>query len=1218
MVKRFFNNALFLYVSPLIRVGRTRPLTELDVVDVPPDMEPRNASDKFANVPTDTFFRFIWEAFLAVGTPARMVLVITCVRLCIAMGTPILLHSVLTQLPTATFIDFPWVLLLTSVSLGLVGMTGAVVQQHFYFNALKTFGIIVNGLNRRVVKQALTLRHSSRATMNTGDMVNHLSSDTDAIAESGFFIPEFLNTVLETILILIVLTWFLGWAAIAAYGALLLLSPLTILVSKRYRKLDHQIMELRDERVTLMSQILQGIRVIKFQAWEHSVRAEVESVRSKEIATKVRIVKTDAVSTMLFVSTTTVVAFVGFSTFVILGGALSAPLIFACIALFAMLEEPFGLISHLLANLQHARVATTRLHKYFQAKVRSQDMRPISSPNKAIGIEVTGLRLRYPDATSDAVQVDSLNITAGMSVAVIGQVGSGKSTLLRCLASMHELTSGLIEYTDVRSDCRIRSAYVPQEAFIMNASLLDNIRFGADDYQANSISEIVEACALEADLALMPAGLATEIGERGVNLSGGQKQRVSLARAVFHKPGIVFLDDPLSAVDVETESALVDRLLFGAWNTITRIVVTHRLTHLNRFDKVIVVHEGKILGAGTFQEIEHLVPRSVFQHEAEAAPIPEMESFTHLDATPHTVPQEVSHTSTRITDDEDREVGAVEFKVYVDYIRAMVGKHKIFAPLNLFLLLASATAITVLPMVQTVWMGYWTEHNDVATPLIAVFVYGILGTLVLTGWLGERLLWLYRSARAGQTIHDLALSGVLNSTIRFFDSTPMGRVLNRFSRDMEGVDDHLSWNFEQSFKSLAQTIGSLILIVSILPIILLVLVPVLFIYYRLQRDYRASAREAKRLESVARSPRYAHFKELVSGLDVIHGFGKEPFFLDSFYSILSNHQHAFWRSILLNRWFSVRVPIVGGLIALATSVGVVLLARDGALSAGIAGVVLTYALSFWMNLNWTVRAFSEVESRMTSVERLKRYADLQPENSTLGPALVADATQWPTRGRIEVKGLCVRYAHNLPRVLHNVSFNVEPGWKVGITGRTGSGKSTLFQSMFRFVEAEAGEILVDGMNIAQVPLGVLRRGIAIIPQDPTLFIGTIRSNIDRFDECSDEQVWSALRRVQLAGLILGLPSQLQSSVSENGSNFSQGQRQLLCMARAILTRAKIIVMDEATASVDHDTDVLIQQTIREEFADVTVLVIAHRLETVADANLLVELAGGRVQKITKR
>ena len=1224
-------------------MGKLRPLQASDALPLPENLHPRNASSAFDRLDTSRFTRFTLSVFFATGARARRMIVLTIVRVLIALSTPILLKLVLEQIAAINpALSIPAGLLALGIALGVLGMTGAVVQQHFFYNALGGFATIVNGMNRRVVRHALQLRHSSRSSMNTGDLVNHLSSDTDAIAETSFFVPEFLNGAFETLLVLIVLFVYLGWAALAAVGTMLLLSPLTVMVARRYRKLDHQIMELRDERVTLMSQILQGIRVVKFHAWEPSVHAEVADVRRHEINTRVRIVATDAMSTMLFISTSTVVAFTGFTTFVLLGGTLTAPLVFACIALFALLEEPFGMISHLLANLQHARVATTRLHAFFTAPVRKTDERVLSAPNAALGIEVTDVSLRYANSPALALDNVQLGIRQGAAVAIIGPVGAGKSSLLRTMAGLHQVTSGTVEYTNLASEHRARTAYVPQEAFIMNASVSQNILFGNDD-AVRLQHQIIHDCALEEDLRLMTAGLETEIGERGVNLSGGQKQRVSLARAACHEPGVVFLDDPLSAVDVSTEDVLIERLIFGRWSNITRVVVTHRLTHLDRFDHIVVMEAGRVIAQGTYSEVEHLVAHAISHSEdhsiAQSAMRSEIVDGAH---TTHAHSPDASDEISRITEDEDRGTGAVRLDVYWHYLRAMVGTHPVYAPLIFIGLVVTACLVTALPMLQTSWLGYWTDINSgtavsalqgikafwnvlvgwagvsISDPLVAVAIYGVLGTFVLSGWLGERFLWLYRSAAAGKTIHNNALEGVLGAPLRFFDSTPMGRVLNRFARDQEGVDDHLSWNFEQSFKSLTQTVGALVLILAVLPIVIVVLVPVLLVYYRLQKDYRTAAREAKRLESIGRSPRYAHFKELVTGLDVIHGFGKERFFMDSFYSILAEYQKLYWCSITLNRWFSVRIPIVSGFVAVATSIGIIVLAHQGTITTGIAGIVLTYALSFWWNLNWAIRSFSEVESRMTSVERLRTYGSLPPEpRTTTQPALPA-STPWPTNGALEVSGLHVRYAAHLPLVLKDISFSVPARAKVGIVGRTGSGKSTLFQALFRFVEPESGEIRIDGVDITSVPLQRLRRSIAIIPQDPTLFIGTVRNNLDRFSECTDEEVWTALRRVQLADVVLALPGKLDGEVLEGGLNFSQGQRQLLCMARAILTDARLIVLDEATASVDNETDALIQKTIREEFSDVTVLIIAHRLDTVADADMIIEIASGKIARVNSK
>lgn len=551
-------------------------------------------------------------------------------------------------------------------------------------------------------------------------------------------------------------------------------------------------------------------------------------------------------------------------------------------------------------------------------------------------------------------------------------------------------------------------------------------------------------------------------------------------------------------------------------------------------------------------------------------------------------------------------------------------------------LIITVLMISFMPILQTSWLGHWSDmnatgtstgiwswllsafHTEALSAPFAITIYGLLGTIVLLAWGIERITWLSRTAAASRTIHDDALTGVLQAPLRFFDSTPMGRILNRFARDMEGVDDHLSWNIEQSFKALTQTLSSMVLIMSVLPLIIIVIIPVFWLYNRLQQDYRKSAREAKRLESISRSSRYSHFKELVTGLDVIHGFAREHHFINTHRYILARYQRAYWCSIMLNRWFSTRVPLTGGLVAVGTSVLIIIAAWNGAISPGMAGLVMTYAISFWATLNWTIRAFSEVESRMTSVERLETFATLPSEPPVTSSPVLADDIVWPTKGAVQIDDLHVRYAPHLPTVLHGVSFSVEPAMNVGIIGRTGSGKSTLFQTLFRFVEPERGRIMIDGVDITSIPLDRLRRSIAIIPQDPTLFIGTVRLNLDRFNECSDAEIWEALRRVQLADLIRDLPGGIHAPVVEGGANFSQGQRQLLCLARAILIRARIIVLDEATASVDIATDALIQRTIREEFRDVTVLTIAHRLDTVADADMIVELSAGRVSNVTRR
>mgnify|MGYP003407081493 FL=1 len=1215
---------LFLEANAIVRAGRAHPLTADDALPLAPELTPQ-PSGPLPALRFVPFWPFLLRLFFASGRPARSIVLLTFVRLAIASSAPVLLHALLSRLPAAAnAVTFPWRLLGLALLLGSAGISTAVMTQHWFHQALRIRTWIVNAINQRVVTHALHLRRSARASMQTGDLINHLGSDTDALAEAGFFVSETFNATLTILVSFALLTYYLGWASLAAVGALVVLTPFTALLAARFRRLDERIMSIRDQRTTLMSQIVHGIRVVKYHAWEPSVHAEVQALRKPEIRTRIGVVGSDVLASALWVSTATVVAFAGFGAFTLLGGALNAPLVFACLALFTMLEEPFGLISHILARAQHARVASQRLHEYFAAPERNLDA--VSSSSEPQAIRCQELRVQYAGAPAPALELSQLVIQAGEAVAIVGPVGAGKSTLLRVLGKIQLPVHGTVEHA---GSTRARIAYAPQEAFTLNASLRANIEFGSADEErlsSHELQAIIADCALIPDLAAMPAGLDTEIGERGVNLSGGQKQRVALARAAYHRPGIALLDDPLSAVDVHTEDLLVERLLFGRLRHITRVVTTHRLAHLARFDRVLFVVAGRVLAAGPYQELvrDHAEFRafcaSTTRHDAPAPPAPE----------PHVVIPGSDHSGARgthsagsaanegrMTEDEDRATGAVRWPVYLDYLRALIGDRRLMRPVLFGALLLSVVVVALLPVAQRIWFARFTDRALSSDARSAVLTYGAFGLAVLVCSIGQRFLWLYRAAAAGRSIHDHALAGVLAAPLRFFDSTPTGRILNRFARDLEVVDDELSWSIEQACRTAANTVATLLLILSVVPLLLFVALPVFAIYYQVQHAFRSVAREARRLESVARSPRYAQFKEVVTGLDVIHAFDREHFFLAQFYEILSHYQRMHWCSIQLNRWFGTRMGLIGGGLSLGTCVAVVWLSHLGQISAGMAGLVLSYALGLWGALNWAVRALSEVETYMTQAERLQHYTRLTPEPITTRPAL-PESTEWPTRGSIEFRDVVARYAPHLPRVLDGVSFRVEGRSKVGVIGRTGAGKSTLSQSLFRFLELERGAIFVDGVDIASVPLPRLRRALAIIPQDPTLFAGSVRSNLDRFGTCSDEEIWSALRRVRLDASVRALPGELSAKVAEHGHNFSQGQRQLLCMGRAILARARVIVLDEATASVDVRTDRLIQAAIHSELSDVTVLVIAHRLETVADADLILELAHGRVVRSSEQ
>jgi ABC-type multidrug transport system fused ATPase/permease subunit len=596
------------------------------------------------------------------------------------LATPILLHELI-----ASFGDVTISLTMTYVFAALLGVAGiadGILTQHGYYFKLMTHARIINGLNRRVFEQSLMLTRAERLAIPSGDIVNHLGSDTEQMAESSFFVPDSLYCSIVTLSVLVMLWSYLGVAALFSLAALVLISPFSRALAQRFTRLDHELLEYRDERVTLMTQLLHGIRVLKYFAWEKSAMQEVEKVRTKELDARMRLATTNALSSVVFICTSTLVAFVGFGSYVLMGNTLTAPLVFACLSLFIMLEFPFGMVAHIISMIAQARVSALRLHSYFSRTIQPYEQKPEMPKNMPVSINVENVSVYYNG--TKAVKNANLHIAAGESVAIVGEVGAGKSTLLLSLLGDTDM-SGLITYTGVPFGYSSRTAYVPQEAFVMNGTLRDNILFGEplDDALADDqdFGGILHDCALIDDIGSMAAGLDTEIGERGVNLSGGQKTRLCLARAVAKHPNVVILDDPLAAVDTITETFLCNTLLFGRWRNITRIVATHRLAHLERFDKIVYMEKGEIIAQGSFQEIvknseefaaffsQHIHDDMIHAHEAPKSEIQENES------------------DGKLIEEEDREFGAIHSGVYKDYARALGGENTRLRPFILGALL---------------------------------------------------------------------------------------------------------------------------------------------------------------------------------------------------------------------------------------------------------------------------------------------------------------------------------------------------------------------------------------------------------------------------------------------------------------------------------------------------------------------------------------------------
>jgi ABC-type multidrug transport system fused ATPase/permease subunit len=1195
----FLKSILFLQAQELIALGRKRVIQATDRLMLIPEVDPETIPWDESAVDWSSRKAFLFSLVKVAKKNIRTAVSFQIVGSCFSFATPFLLHAFITRLQKGNFSQQDlFELCLIAISFGLCGAGNGVAIQHYFYQTLKFNQISTNLVNKKIFSHSLKLSAGAKNKYQVGDIVNYMSSDSDAIADGCIMTIDLCNAGVLLIGCTLTLFYYLGWSALAALVVMALLIPITNHLSKSFMHLEDRMLVYRDQRMTLMTQVLNAIRVVKYFVWEKSVLAEVSEIRSKEIQARYELAQAEIFWGLIYTSISSIVLFAALLTHVLRGFEIDLALIFTCISVFAIMEDHFGGLSKFISRFINVLVSSDRITQF----LKSETIDFIKPEMSKEFLKVDGVSFNYNDQ-QQIIKDLSLTLQNGQSLAIVGPVGSGKSTLLHLLMCELKPSHGKVLFSaEMKS-----KAYVSQDAYIVNSTLQENIVFGKKNVSVQQIALALKLTALEYDLMAWPAGLETEIGEKGVNLSGGQKQRVSLARAYLSDADFYLLDDPLSAVDPNTEKWLCDALLFGEWKNKTRVVVTHRLASLTRFDQILFIENGECF-LGSYDELsKKSTSFQKFLKTHDENVMKELSS-THQMSTTQTDVVSTGDTL-RITEDEDRAIGAVDNTVYLDYLKALGGSGK-NQRIILVTLFVAALFVVATPLSQKLWLSQAQKLQSL-TALQIILVYGALGIATMLVTFLSNSFWSRRGIEAGKSFHDKMIRSVLNTPIRFFDSTPVGRILQRFSRDMESVDIHLQWSFDHTIHAFFHITVSFLLIIFVLPLVIIFMVPIFWIYFRLQNDYRRVAREVKRLDSMARSPRYAHFKETLQGLYVIRAFDKCDWAMGQFYSKLKFSTEMSRTHFLVNRWFSTRLPLIGAAISASTGLMIVASSHWGYISAGTAGLVTLYAIDFWRHLNWGVRVFSDLESRMTSVERLQFYSELPPEKNVV-EQLALTSEFWPENGELEFKNVSLRYAPHLPLILKNVSFKIPSGCRVGLVGRTGSGKSTVFQSVYRFVDIEVGEILLNQIPIHQVPLEKLRRNLAVIPQDPTLFMGSLRSNIDRYEQASDAEVWSVLNKVSLESFVSKLPNQLLFKVAENGANLSQGQRQLICLARALLMKVKIIFLDEATANVDVETDAIVQKVIRDSLDGMTLVTIAHRLSTLDGYDMIIELKNGEV------
>uniref|UniRef100_A0A1A8N8X7 ATP-binding cassette, sub-family C (CFTR/MRP), member 8 n=1 Tax=Nothobranchius rachovii TaxID=451742 RepID=A0A1A8N8X7_9TELE len=887
---------------------------------------------------------------------------------------------------------------------------------------------------------------------------------------------------------------------------------------------------------------------------------------------------------------------------------------------------------------------------------------PSQDVDRDICIKITGGYFTWTDGPPTLSNVD-IKIPFGKLTMIVGQVGCGKSSLLLAALGEMQRISGTVIWNslpglesegdesptdkDAASDTDIRKrgpvAYASQKPWLLNTSVVENITFEMPMIKSR-YKTVIEACSLQPDIDILPQGDQTEIGERGIILSGGQKQRISVARALYQQTSVVFLDDPFSALDIHLSDHLMQdgilKMLREEKRTV--VLVTHKLQYLPHADWIIAMKDGSIQTEGTLKDIQNAEPE-LFEHWRTLMHRQDREFETETVAASMTDMERKNlrramYSRDAARTEEDEEEDSVESEDDDNLSQVMRQRATIpWRSCGTYLSSAGVLLLTLLLLSQLFkhtlmvaidyWLAHWTSHVittklgtaahnctvvqacgfshswylSVFSVLCCLGIILCLATSVTVEWTGLRV---------AKELHHNLLNKIILAPMRLFETTPLGSILNRFSTDTNTIDQHIPTTLECLSRSTLLCLSALGVISYVTPVFLIALLPLAVACYFIQKYFRMASRDLQQLEDSTQLPLLSHFSETVEGLTTIRALRYEPRFRQRLLQFTDANNIASLFLTAANRWLEVRMEYIGACVVLVAAVASITNSLYDQLSPGLVGLGLTYALMVSNYINWMVRNLADMEVQLGSVKRINGLLKTEPENyeGLLTVAQVPDG--WPRQGEIKIQNLSVRYDTTLKAVLKNVNAHVSPGQKVGICGRTGSGKSSFSLAFFRMVDMFEGRIVIDNIDISKLPLQTLRSRLSIILQDPILFSGTIRFNLDPEMKATDEMLWEALEIAQLKSVVKALPGGLDATVTEGGENFSQGQRQLFCLARAFVRKSSILIMDEATASIDMATESILQKVVMTAFADRTVVTIAHRVHTILNADLVIVMKRG--------